>query len=111
LLEDYDPETGKETIRANEDFNLGISDVDRRKSQAAQDYITATGDVNTGYGRSMADLLAQREDVGRQFSSLANQQRQSLQASGLGEGGAALQAAQKRATQQSIALAPIQTQE
>lgn len=102
---------GTESLRAIEDVNLARTENARQRGYLDQDYGLGVKDVERGYGRTMQDLLGQRQTLDRNYAQLANQQRQNFEASGLADGGAALQAAQKRTANKAFELAPIQIAE
>jgi hypothetical protein len=98
----------------------GSSDFIRQTGQLKEDYDTGVGRTEQGYQRSLSDLLTSRARGGEDYrTTLANLQRnydilgtnQSAAArkAGVASGGAFAQSAQKRAANQALEKAPIDT--
>jgi len=120
LRADIEPDTGIQRIRAQDDYLVGDAEIQQAQKRAGEDYNTATGNVNTGYQRNLTDLLKARaqgsEDYGtsiagvqRGFANLGTNQAGQQRKAGVWQGGAVAQAAQKRAANEQLARAPIDT--
>lgn len=110
-LGDLSADTTLGNARLQDDYNLGLQ-------QNTEDTGYQQGQLDTGHNRTLADIALARgragEDYGnatqaltRRYGILAGQQGEAMNAAGLGEGGAAAQAAAKRKTNQAIDQAPI----
>lgn len=112
-----------DTSQGNEwsasDFVQTQQDIQRQKGELNQDVGTQRSGVELGYQRNLADLLRQRQyttqdyqagitNLNRTFGQLANTQGQAGNQRGLA-GGFAAQAARKRAANQAIERAPMDT--
>jgi len=120
-LGDLIDDTGKAKERSATDLQLGLDQIGTGRKRNTEDYTTATGRTNVEFGRSLSDLLTTRtrggEDyqtslgnLSRQYQQLGDVQLQAANKAGALEGsGAGIQAARKRAENQSIDKAPIDT--
>ena len=102
---------GTQSLRAIQDVNLARADNTLQRGYLNQDYATGVANVERETKRTLGDLTAQRDVLGRNYQQLANAQRQGFQAAGVQSGGAGLQAAEKRATNKAFELKPIETAE
>ena len=132
-LSDLIGDTYRGNERATSDFTLGMGDIGRQRADLQADYQRATArgsedygenvsDLERDYGRGQADLLTNRAQTGedyqkslsdltRQYTRLANNQGQQARQRGVTtrEGGFAAQAARKRAENQGLDRAPLDT--
>lgn len=92
---------------AESDRGTALADLARQRTELSQDYETGKANVETGYQRTLADLLTQQQGIERGYQILGNRQAQTARAAGVAYGGAREQAAQKRAANQAIDIAPI----
>jgi hypothetical protein len=110
---------GKE--RLSTDLGLGLTDIGTQRNRLGEDYTTGVGQVEQSYGRSLADLLTARKQGGedynanvgnlqRSYDRLGVQQGETARKAGaLSTGGAFAQADRKRAENQALDRAPIDT--
>lgn len=98
---------GTQALRDLFDFQTAAAQTKQQLGDISTDYTTGVARENTGYGQTMADLLYQRDTLNRNYTQLANQQRQAFNAAGLAEGGAGAQAATKRAANLAFEAKPI----
>jgi hypothetical protein len=114
----FDTETNRE--RSASDYITALGDIGRQKDELRQDTATQRGDVEQGYQRNLGDLLQQRgytqqdyqssiDALNRNYAQLGDAQRQAGNARGLLDGGYQAQAARKRAANQAIEKAPMDT--
>lgn len=115
----YDPALDQSERSADRGLGDLIADVTRANTRSGQDYGLGQEDINRQFGRSHDDLLLDRSrgtedyqasiaNLVRNYQRLGNSQRQSFAASG-NLGGASIQAAQKRASNQAIDRQPLDT--
>lgn len=114
-------EGGTQRVRAENDLATALAQLQQARDRSTQDYQTGTGSVETGYQRSLSDLLQARErgtqDYGtnvstlqRNFANLGIAQGEAQRKAGAMAGsGAAAQSARKRAANETIERAPIET--
>jgi hypothetical protein len=114
-------EGGTQRVRAENDLATALAQLQQRRDRSTQDYQTGTGNIETGYQRSLSDLLQARQrgeqDYGsnistlqRNFANLGIAQGEGQRKAGAMIGsGAAQQAARKRAANEAIERAPIDT--
>lgn len=114
-------EGGTQRARALTDYATAMGQIEQQRGRNLEDYNTGTGNIETGYQRSLSDLLQQRErgtqDYGtnvstlqRNFANLGIAQGEAQRKAGAMAGsGANLQAARKRAANEAIERAPIDT--
>lgn len=110
--------------RQGEDYTTALGDLRRQSGYSTEDINQSAGrsteDVNTSSGRTLADLQQSRaragEDYGtslqtlaRNYQRLGSSQTQNARQAGVQRGGALAQALQKRAANQAIDKAPIDT--
>lgn len=107
LTEDIAPKVGTQNVRARRDLILSGIETGRQRRELNEDVTTERAGVERSYGQTMADLLRSEQEVQRGYQRLGTQQSQAIQAAGLAEGGAGLQAAGKRAANQAWDIAPI----
>lgn len=118
----YDKALDQQQRAAKRGLGQLIRDTRRAGTYATSDYTTALGDITrqrgelgedyrTSVDRTNEDVGLQRAGVERNYTRLANAQRQNFQAAGLAEGGAAAQAAAKRTANRAIEDAAITTAE
>jgi hypothetical protein len=111
---------GIQRVRAQDDLATAYGEVGQARARAGYDYDTATGNVETGYQRNLSDLLKAREQgtqdygtniagVQRGYQNLGTAQAGAQRKAGVALGGAAEQARQKRAANEAIDRAPIDT--
>jgi hypothetical protein len=116
----YDPNLDAQGRAAHRGLGDLIADVDTGKTNALDDYEIGTEANKTAAGRSLADLLTARSRTGedynttignlqRQYSNLGTQQAGAQRKAGVSHGGAVMQAAEKRAANEAIDRAPIDT--
>ncbi len=115
----YDPSLDQQERAASRGLGYLLADTQKAGERATVDYGIARGDIETQTGRSLADLLRNRaqagedyrkqlSDLSQSYKRLANNQAQRAAAAGV-QGGAAAQAAQKRAANETADRAPIDT--
>lgn len=121
LIENIGADTGTQRVRSADDYAIAQAQLAQQRARDTQDYGSAVGSTNTSYGRSLADLLTTRSrgaenyqtslaNLSRQYQQLGDVQQQSAAKAGALEGsGAYAQAARKRAANQAIEQAPIET--
>lgn len=95
-LKDLRQDTEQAGERASDDWTLARN----RTNQQAGFSLT---DINVGSGRQTQDYWRARQGLARNYSQLADQQRQSGNAAGLLGGGFQAQAARKRAENEALA--------
>jgi hypothetical protein len=112
---------GTARIRGEGDYLTGLGELQQGHERSLADYTTGVGDVNTGYQRNLSDLLKSREqgqqdyntNVGtlqRNFQQLGTAQGEAQRRAGAMAGsGAELQSARKRAANEAIERAPLDT--
>lgn len=100
---------GRGSERLGSDFGVGQGDIERQRA-----------DVQRQYGESLTDLITQRtqgqedyqtnlQTLARNYQRLGNTQQQAARQHGLYGGGALQQGAEKRAVNQALEKAPIDT--
>jgi hypothetical protein len=122
----YDPNLDVQERAAKRGYRYTTEDLTRGSEREATDFGLGQenlgrqrGDVQRQYGENLSDLLKARargsedyqsnlQTIARNFSQLGNQQAQRGREAGL-EGGYALQAARKRAANEAITRAPVDT--
>jgi hypothetical protein len=126
LLADIGGGTGDDPLgtlraRAQDDLAIGLGGIGQNRQRANEDYATGQGNINTGYARNLSDLLQARArgeaDYGtnvaglqRQYQNLGDAQAGAQRKAGALQGsGANLQAARKRAANEALDRAPIDT--
>jgi hypothetical protein len=108
-------------VRSQDDFALGLGEIEQARSRGLADYNTSTGNLETGYNRNLSDLLKSREQGTQDYgTNVATLQRNYLN-QGVAQGeaqrkagafagsGAAAQSARKRTANEAIDRAPIDT--
>jgi hypothetical protein len=120
-FENTTDDIGTATGRAGADLAIGTSRYGTEKTRAGQDYGTAVQGVERDAGRSLSDLILQRGrsgedyqktlgDLQRNYQTLANTQGEATRKAGAeATGGAYAQSARKRAANQALDQAPIDT--
>jgi hypothetical protein len=120
-LDDLLADIGLGRERSVTDLGLGQYEINRQKGLNAADYNTGVADVNTQAGRSLADLLTARKQAGedygttiagvqRGYQQLGERQGEMSRKSGIMAGGGAYaQSARKRAANEALDRAPIDT--
>jgi hypothetical protein len=78
-------------------------------TRAAEDFQFGQDDVNRSYDRTKADYGSNVAMIQRQYDILAGRQQEQANVSGVIGGGALLEAATKRAANQAIDRAPLDT--
>jgi hypothetical protein len=110
-VQDLSADTTLGNARLQDDYNLGLG-------QNTEDTQYGQGQLDTSHTRTLADIAQARgranEDYGlataaltRRYGILGGQQGEAANAAGVGEGGALIQAQQKRTANQAIDQAPI----
>jgi hypothetical protein len=113
-------DTTTQRVRNTTDLATALQQIGTQRGYNQEDYGTATGAENTGYDRSLADLLQGRtregedyqtnlQNLSRQYQQLGDVQAQAANKAGVLSGGASAQAARKRTANQAIDKAPIDT--
>lgn len=116
----YDPNLDATERGAKRGLSDLIDDTALGKRRLTADYDIGIGDIRTTHGRNLSDLLTARtrtgEDYGsniatlqRNFQNLGTAQAGAQRKAGVSLGGAAEQAAAKRAANEAIQRAPIDT--
>ena len=132
-LSDLIGDTYRGNERGTSDFTLGMGDIGRQRAdlqadyqrsmaRGDEDYGEGVGDLERNYMRNQTDLLTNRSQTGedyqksltdltRQYTRLANNQGQKSRQMGVmpGQGGFAAQAGRKRAENQALDRAPMDT--
>jgi hypothetical protein len=120
-LGDTTADTATQRERLSTDYGLAQTAAQTQRDQLNQDYGTNVAAEGTNYQRSLADLLTQRQqgtedyqtnlqNLDRSYQILGNQQTGADRNAGAFAGsGAQLQAARKRAANQALDQAPIDT--
>jgi hypothetical protein len=120
LIADIGPDTGTLRVRAQDDLGTGLAELKQAGTRAGEDRATGEKNIQTGYGRNLSDLLTARARGGedyqtsvaglqRDFANLGTQQAGQQRKAGVALGGAAEQAARKRAANEALQRAPIDT--
>jgi hypothetical protein len=110
-VQDLSADTTLGNARLSDDYNLGLG-------QNTEDAQYGQKQLDTSHTRTLADIAQARgrsnEDYGnataaltRRYGILGGQQGEAANAAGVGEGGALIQAQQKRTANQAIDQAPI----
>jgi len=113
----YDPDLDAQERAAQRGYGNTTEDVLRARERSATDFGLSVGDTQRQYGENLSDLLKARtqgtqdyntnlQTIARNFAQLGNVQAQRGRQAGL-DGGFALQAQRKRATNQAIERAPV----
>lgn len=100
---------GTERFNIKRGFKRGRQDLRRQTGRERQKLGFRRQDLNTDIGRGREDISSRLAGVSRQFSNLASSQEEGRNAAGTLGGGTAAAAAQKRAENQALAVAPIKT--
>lgn len=119
-LLDLSQNIGTANTRGIVDYGLNRDDILRGQTRGNQDLDAQQALLDRGYGRNIQDLQTShtrgRQDydrsiqmLQRSYQQLGNRQAQQMRASGVAAGGAALQAAAKRAQNQAIDRQPLDT--
>ena len=119
-LFDLGQDTNTANVRGVVDYGLSQDAINRGQTRGLEDLQFQQGQVDTGYGRNLTDLQTSgtrgTEDyqrslqmLQRSYQQLGNRQAQQMRATGVAQGGAALQAAAKRTANQAVDQQPIQT--
>lgn len=98
---------GTQALRSYFDWKTATGENARQRNYLAQDYGIGKEAIGRDYGRTIEDLQSQEDTLTRNYGQLANSQRQNFQAAGLADGGAAAQAAAKRASNFAFEMKPI----
>jgi hypothetical protein len=121
LIADIGADTGTNRVRGTTDWLGQTAQLNQQGERNEADYGNAVKGAEQSYGRSLADLLTQREQGGedyqanvgalqRNYATMGNNQDQAARAAGAMTGsGAQLQGARKREANQAIDRAPIDT--
>lgn len=116
----YDPSIDAQVGASQRGLADATYDAGTQRSRLLGDYEIGKTKVGQGYDRGIEDFGTQRQYAGedrdtaeanlkRSYGRLANSQRQAISNSGLLGGGARLQAATKRAANEELDRAPIET--
>jgi hypothetical protein len=123
----YDPNLDVQERAAKRGYGYTLEDLVKGSERDATDFGLSQaelerqrGDVKREYGENLSDLLKARsrgsedyqgnlQTIARNFQQLGNAQAQRGRQAGVQEGGYAHQAARKRAANQAIARAPVDT--
>jgi hypothetical protein len=90
------------------DFGLSQAELERQKADVGRQYGENLSDLLKARTRGSEDYGTNLQTIARNFQQLGNQQAQRGRQAGL-EGGFAVQSARKRAANQAIARAPVDT--
>lgn len=99
-LGDLTADIGTAGTRDTVDYGLSREEIQRNQSRGLED-LTQSRD------RGLQDIDRNVQMLQRNYARLGDQQRQSINAAGLGGGGAALQAASKRTANEAFDQAPL----
>lgn len=101
-LGDYVTDASTSNRRATEDYGFGVHDAQLGQTRGQQDIATQRGYATQDHQRAI-DMLT------RQYTQLGSAQGQQANVMGVAGGGALLQAARKRAANETIDQQPIDT--
>jgi hypothetical protein len=116
----YDPAIDAQVASTQRGYDDTADDAATAQRRAQQDYELGKTAIGTTYDRGMADIGTNRQqttedrdtavaNLERSYQRLGNSQRQAQNARGVLTGGARLQAAAKRAANEALDRAPIDT--
>lgn len=108
-LFDLGQDTNTANIRGTVDYGLAQDQINRSNTRGLQDLQSQQQQVDTGYARTGEDYQRQLGLLQRSYQQLGNRQSQQQRAMGVAGGGAALQAAAKRAQNQTLDRQPLDT--
>jgi hypothetical protein len=119
LVEDIGAKAGTQAVRAQSDLITQTQDLARQRAEMAGDAAQQRTQIGQSYSRNLSDLLQARgyttqdyktglENLQRSYQQLGDTQAQAGNQRGLA-GGFTAQAARKRAANQAIDKAPIDT--
>lgn len=121
LIADIGADTGVNRVRGTTDWLGQTAQLNQQGLRNEADYATGVNRTEQASGRSLADLLTQRQQGGedyqanvgtlqRNYATMGNNQNQAARAAGAMTGsGAQLQGARKREANQAIERAPLDT--
>jgi hypothetical protein len=105
----YDPALDAARRAATRGYGDVKQDTRLAGTRAAEDFQFGQDDVNRSYDRTKADYGSNVAMLQRQYDILAGRQQEQANVSGVIGGGALLEAATKRAANQAIDRAPLDT--
>lgn len=119
-LLDLTQDVGTANLRGTVDYGLQRDDIGRASTRGVEDLNSQQDGLERSFGRNMTDLGTARTRTGedytrnvqmltRSYQQLGNRQGQQMRATGVAGGGAALQAARKRAENMALDKQPMDT--